>query len=138
MVYSHDKTNKEKIVMRSIFVITSLAIATLATVPAFAGPAGNAPAKVSHGDPSKFPMPGAEFKQKVEARQAKARARMEERASKLSAEEANALRAQFEAGTATINAEVEKIIADGTVTAEEAKEFHEVVRSVFPHAGKRH
>ncbi|MCL2778436.1 MAG: hypothetical protein FWD73_10570 [Polyangiaceae bacterium] len=122
--------------MRSIFVITSLAIATLATVPAFAGPAGEAPAKVSHGDQSKFPMPAAEFKQKVEARQAKARARMEERASKLSAEEANALRAKFEAGTATINAEVEKIIADGTVTAEEAKEFREVVRSVFPHAGK--
>ena len=122
--------------MRSILMITSLAIATLAAVPAFAAPAGDAHAKVSHGDHwSKFPMPGAEFKQKVDARQAMARARMEERASKLSADEANALRAKFEAGTATINAEVEKIIADGTVTAEEAKEFREVVRSVFPHAG---
>ncbi|MCL2724553.1 MAG: hypothetical protein FWD69_08970 [Polyangiaceae bacterium] len=125
--------------MRSIVIATMFAISSLVAVPAFAAPAqGGASAKVHHGDHAKFPMSGAEFKQKVDARQAKARARMEERASKLPADQANALRAKFEAGTATINAEVDKIVADGTVTEDEAKEFREVVRSVFPHAGKHH
>ncbi|AKV00798.1 hypothetical protein AKJ09_07461 [Labilithrix luteola] len=126
--------------MRSIFVATALAISTLAAVPAFAAPSqGNAPAQVQHGDKgdqAKFPMPGAEFKQKVDARTAKARAHMEERAAKLPADQAKDLRTKFDAGTAQINDAVNKAIADGTVTKEEAQQVREVVKSVRPHHGK--
>lgn len=128
--------------MRSIFVATALAISTLAAVPAFAAPAqGDAPAKVHHGgkgDQAKFPMPGAEFKQKVDARTAKARQHMEERASKLPADQAKDVRAKFDAGTTQINDAVNKAVADGTVTKEEAQQVRDVVKSVRPHHGGKH
>ncbi len=123
--------------MRSVVVTLALAFASLIAVPAFAAPgappAGAHRADGAGGDKAKhFPMPAAEFKQKVDARTAKGRARMEERAAKLSAEEAKALRARFEAGVAKVNAEVAKAIADGTVTKEEAL----AVRAARPHHGK--
>ncbi len=57
---------------------------------------------------------------------------MEERASKLPANEAKELRAKFDATAQNINAEVAKAVADGTVTADEAK----AVRAASPHHGK--
>lgn len=119
----------------------SSAVSTLAAVPAFASPTtGNAPAHVRHGDhdDKKFPMPGAEFKQKVDARLAKARERMESHASKLPADKAGELRAKFDAGLQKINEEVQKVVADGTVTKEEAKEVRETVRAVMPHGQHHH
>jgi hypothetical protein len=123
--------------MRSKIVATVvLALATLVAVPAFAAPAqGTAPAKTqrAEGDKDKhFPMPAAEFQAKVDARQAKARARMEERAAQLPADEAKELRARFEANIQKVNIEVAKAVADGTVTKEEAK----AVRDASPHHGK--
>ena len=64
--------------MRSTILATVIALATLVAAPAFAAPTqGNAPAKTqrAEGDKGKasFPMPAAEFKAKVDARQAKAR-----------------------------------------------------------------
>jgi hypothetical protein len=64
----------------------------------------------------------------------KARARMEERASKLSANEAKELRAKFDQNLAQVNAEVAKAVADGTVTKDEAK----AVRAATPHRGGAH
>jgi hypothetical protein len=107
--------------MRSTIIGTVLALATIfAAAPAMAGEKHHA----------SFPMPAATFKQKVDARQAKARAHMEERASKLSAEEAKALRAKFDAGVAKINAEVGKATADGNVTKEEAVAIHKVAKEL--------
>ncbi len=112
--------------LRSKMILAGvLALGTLATIPAFADESGAKPS---------FPMPAATFKQHVDARQAKARAHMEERASKLSAEEAKALRAKFDQRLAQVNAEVAKAIADGTVTKEEAH----AVRAASGHGGGGH
>jgi len=125
--------------MRNAIVATVLALATLISVPAFAAPdgsrtQGNVPGKSprAEGDQGKkhFPMPAAAFKAKVDARQAKARQHMDERASKLPANEAKELRAKFDATVQKVNAEVAKAVADGTVTKEEAK----AVRAANPHA----
>ena len=106
--------------MRSTFFAAALALGTLVAAPAFADDAKGPPT---------FPIPAATFKQHVDARMTKARAHMEERAQKLGAEEAKALRAKFEQQAAQVNAEVAKAIADGTVTKEEAQ----AVRAASPH-----
>jgi hypothetical protein len=123
--------------MRSTIVATVLALATLVAVPAFAAPAqGPAPAKTQRAEGDKgakhFPMPAAEFQAKVNARQTKGRARMEEKAAQLPADQAKELRARFDATVAKVNAEVAKAVADGTVTKEEAQ----AVRAASPHHGK--
>ena len=127
--------------MRSTIVATVLALATLVAVPAFAAPAQGrdaAPAKTQRGDAQgekgakHFPMPAAEFQAKVNARQTKARAHMEEKAAQLPADQAKELRARFDANIAKVNAEVAKAVADGTVTKEEAQ----AVRAASPHHGK--
>lgn len=111
--------------MRSFITVVAVALASLVAVPAFASPSDGAPAKTHRADGDKakksFPMPAAEFKAKVDQRQAKARARMEEKAKSLNAEQAKELRDRFNATAAKVNAEVQKAIADGTVTKEEAK-----------------
>jgi hypothetical protein len=108
-----------------------LAVASLVAVPALA--------KGEHHGKGNFPMAAAEFKAKVDARTAKARQHMEDRAAKLPADQAKELRAKFDAGTAQINAEVAKVTADGTVTAEEAKQVREVAKTARPHGkGKGH
>lgn len=110
--------------MRSKFVAALvLAIASLVAVPAFAKGDGHA----------KFPMPAAEFKAKVDARTAKAKQKMEDRAAKLPADQAKELRAKFDAGTTQINQEVAKATADGTVTKEEAQKVREVAKTAHPH-----
>ena len=112
--------------MRSMIIGTVLALATLVSVPAMAG---------EKGGHANFPMPAAEFKAKFDARQTKARERMEKHAATLSAEQAKELRAKFDAGAARINAEVTKATADGTVTKEEARAVHDVVKEVRGHHG---
>ena len=125
--------------MRSTIVATVLALATLVAVPAFAAPAqgrDTAPARTQRAEGDKgakhFPMPAAEFQAKVNARQAKGRARMEEKAAQLAADQAKELRAKFDATIAKVNAEVAKAVADGTVTKDEAQ----AVRAASPHHGK--
>lgn len=107
--------------MRSKIVAIGLALGTLIAVPAFA----------DRGERPSFPIPAATFQQHVDAHTTKARARMEERASKLDANQAKELRAKFEAGVNAQNAEVAKAIADGTVTKDEAK----AVRAAGPRGG---
>lgn len=115
--------------MRTQIIGAVLALATVfAAAPAMAG-------EKQH-DKMSFPMPAAEYKAKVEAREAKAREHMEKRAAKLNADEAKALRAKFDAGEAQINAEVGKAVADGTVTKEEAQAVRKVVKDVRGHHGK--
>ncbi len=120
--------------MRSTIVATVLALATVfAAAPAMAGD--------KHHDKASFPMPAAAFKAKVDARQAKAREHMEKRAAKLNADEAKALRAKFDAGTAKVNAEVSKAVADGTVTKDEADAVRKVAKEArggHGHRGHKH
>lgn len=123
--------------MRSTIVAAFVALGTLVAVPAFAAPAqGQDPAKSQRAEGDKggkhFPMPAADFKAKVDKRQAKARARMEEAAAKLPADQAKELRAKFDATIQKVDAEVAKAVADGTVTKDEAK----AVRAASPHHGK--
>ncbi len=114
--------------MRFKIIGTALALATVfAAAPAMAG---------EKHEKANFPMPAAEFKQKVDARQTKARERMEKHASTLSAEQAKELRAKFEAGIAKVNAEVAKATADGTVTKEEAAAVRSVAKEVHGGHGK--
>jgi hypothetical protein len=117
-------------IMRSkIVAALVLAVASLVAVPAFAK---------GKGDHAKnFPMPAAQFKAKVDAKTAKAKQRMEEKAKALPADQAKELRAKFDTGVTQINAEVSKATADGTVTMDEAKKVREVAKSVRPH-GKGH
>jgi hypothetical protein len=130
--------------MRTKILAVAVTLASLVVVPvtAFAGPKDGPPAKVQHDgregkERPKFPMPAAEFKAKVDGRIAKARQRMEERAGKLDAAEAKALRAKFDAGVAKVNQEVSKATADGTVTKDEAKAVRQVAKEVAPgHHGK--
>jgi len=115
--------------MRSkIILAVTLALGTLVALPALADEGGGKDGKPKMS----FPVPAATFKQGVDAHQAKARARMEERATKLNATDAAALRAKFNERTAKVNAEVAKVIADGTVTKEEA---HQVRAAGGGHGG---
>ncbi len=107
--------------MRSTIFAAAIALATFVAVPA------TAMAGDKH-DAGNFPMPAATFKQKVDARQAKAREHMEKRAATLDGERAKELRSKFEAGVAKINAEVGKATADGTVTKEEAEAVRKIAR----------
>ena len=113
--------------MRTKILAIGLVLGTLASATAFADE-GKGDGKGPH---MTFPVPAATFKQHVDARQAKMRQHMEERASKLPADQAKDLRAKFEASVAAQNAEVAKAIADGTVTKEEAQ----AVRAASPHHG---
>ena len=111
--------------MRSKIIAIGLVLGTLVSASAFADEGKGAP---------NFPIPAAQFKQHVDARQAKARQHMEEKAGKLSAADGQAMRAKFDAATAKVNAEVAKATADGTVTKEEAQ----AVRAASPHGAVGH
>ncbi len=130
--------------MRSLVAIALGLVLAVSGGSALAAPAAHGkrpvPAQGRHEgkDAAKFPMPAAAFKQKVDARLAKARQHMEARAAKLSADQAKELRAKFDAGAAKVNAEVAKVIADGTVTKEEAKQVRQVSREMHPHRGGKH
>jgi hypothetical protein len=90
-----------------------------------------------HGgkDTANFPMAAAEFQAKVNARETKARAKMEERVAKLDATKAAEARTKFDAKIAAVNAEVAKATADGTVTKDEAKAVHQAWGHGHHHKG---
>lgn len=100
-------------------VVSAFALAVL-TFGSLALADGNKP------KPS-YPMPAAEFQQRVDARLAKQRAHMEEHIKKenLSADKAKEKRDAFDARAAKIEAAAKQAEADGTVTADEAKAVHE-------------
>ncbi len=116
--------------MRSKKLITLVVVAlgALVAIPAFAD--GNEGG--GKGPRLSFPVPAATFKQHVDARQAKMRDHVEKRASTLPADQAKEMRAKFEASVLKVNAEVAKVIADGTVTKDEA----DAVRAASPRGGK--
>jgi hypothetical protein len=80
-----------------------------------------------------------DFQARVAKRAEKVRARVEEHIAKknLPADKAAAVRAKMAAAQAAINQEVAKVVADGTVTKEEAKQVREVARAQRPHKGHK-
>jgi polyhydroxyalkanoate synthesis regulator phasin len=82
----------------------------------------------------KFPMAGAEFQQKATERAAKGRERMEKRLTEkqVPTDKANEIRAKFAATQAKVAAKVTEVVADGTVTLDEAKAVHAVAREGRP------
>lgn len=114
--------------MRSKILIPAVALFSLSlAAPAFADESG------ARQRPS-FPMPAATFQAHVQAKQAKIREHAEKRFAKLPAEQAKEARAKLDAKIAAMNAEVQKAVADGTVTKEEAK----AVRAAGGGHGKGH
>ena len=83
----------------------------------------------------KFPMPGAEFKTKIDGRMAKARQRLETRIASLPADKQREARDRFNAAVATVNAEVTRAVADNVVTKEEAQKVREAARALRPAGG---
>ncbi len=74
-----------------------------------------------------FPVAATTYKQHVEARLEKRKAHLEERitSGKIPADKAAEVRARFAEERAKVSAAVEKAVADGNVTAEEAKEVRQ-------------
>ncbi|MCU0681718.1 MAG: hypothetical protein MUF34_05590 [Polyangiaceae bacterium] len=114
---------RSKLIAAFAFATTALAVA-----PAFAG--GN-------DDAAQFPMGAVQFRQKVEARQQKMRERFEAKLAekKVPAEKVAEVRAKMAENQAKVKAEVDKVCADGTVTADEAKQVRALAKSLHGHHG---
>jgi hypothetical protein len=103
--------------MKRLAMSALVALSLFASVSAFA----------DKGNKPNFPMPAAEFQQRVDARLAKGRAHMEEHIKKanLDATKAKEKRDAFDARAAKVQAAAKLATADGTVTADEAKAVRE-------------
>lgn len=112
---------------RSLFAVLALVAVTATALPAMAD-----------GHKPNFPMPAAAFQQHVDAKVARAREHMEKRIveHKMTPEQATAARTRFGEVVTRVSAEVQKAVADGTVTADEAKAVREVARGLGH--GERH
>lgn len=116
---------------RSMFRTLALVFAAV-LVPATAlagGPEGRHGGKDHE---AAFPMKGAEFMSKVDARIAKTRTKVSEAVAKKNLPEATKkqVMAEVDAGSAKVRAAATKAAADGTVTKEEAKQVHELAHTV--------
>ncbi len=98
----------------------SLALATALAVPAFADGNKDHPKAV-------FPMPAAEFEQKVDNHLARRQAKLEKIITEknIPADKANEMRARFNAKAAATRTAATAAEQDGTVTADEAKAVRE-------------
>jgi hypothetical protein len=125
--------------------LTALALSTFA-LPALAE-TGRRPERAAHaerkgehkGERAQFPMPAADFQARLAKRSEKAHARLEARITRksLPADKAAEARAKMAAAEAVINQEVAKVVADGTVTADDAKQVRQVARAQSPHKGHK-
>ena len=129
-------------------IVTAFALAlSLASTSAVAlADTGKAPAaRHERGDRAemekKFPMAGAEFQQKATARAQKAREHLEKKLTEkqVPADKAGEIRAKFAAHQAKVQAKVTEVVADGTVTLDEAKAVGAVAHEGRPQhkAGER-
>lgn len=141
---------------RPLFVALSLAFASTAAAPAFADGANNKPApaenakskreatrpkKLRLGALEKFPMAADKFVKRVEERLSHVKTKLEAAFKKHSTSDADKARInkELEKSSEAIRAAAKKAGADGTVTAEEAKQVKELakklaedMRSKFP------
>ena len=84
-------------------------------------------------------MPAATFQKDVERRLERARSHMEERIVEHNMTDAQAkeVRARFDTVAASVEVEVQKAVADGTVTLDEARAVRAVARQLHGHRGSR-
>jgi hypothetical protein len=130
---------------RAFVLPLTLGLALFA-LPAFAKPShgsgrrGEDAAQEGKKHEKKFPMPAAEFRAHVTKKTEHARTRMEAAIKKhnVGEEKAKEIRARFEAGLRKLNAEVDKVTADGTVTKDEAKAVRAIAKEMRPHHKKDH
>jgi hypothetical protein len=118
---------KDLIVAR--VVVLAIAFSIVPLTSAFASPAQSMTQLEEH---LAYPASPAVFRERVNDRVAKARARVEQFIldEEVSPETAKKVRARFEAAIAQIHAKVDEVCADGTVTAEEAIAVHELARTL--------
>ena len=100
-----------------------LASVVAMSAPAFAEGKGDGKACDHAAFEKKFPMPGAEFKAKVEERLTKGRQHLETRITEknVPADKAAEMRKHFEARATEARAKADQAAADGVVTLDEAK-----------------
>ena len=129
--------------MNRILTSAALAFSLLASSAVALADGGKAEHK--HGDraafEAQFPMAGATFQQKANERAQKAREHMEKRLTEkqVPADKAGEIRAKFAAHQAKVQAKVTEVVADGTVTLDEAKAVRSVAHEGRPQhkGGKR-
>jgi hypothetical protein len=117
------------ILKTKLLAALALTLTTAIAVPASA-----------HEDPSSYPMPAATFEKHIDARLARAHSRMEQEilAQHLTDAQANEVRARFDAVASEVSAEVQKAVADGTVTLQEAEAVRAVARQLHRHHRRHH
>jgi hypothetical protein len=120
-------------------------LAVLATAAAAA--LALAPGAIAHADPPaddsgeegqthlQYPATAAVFRAYVSERITTARAKLEHHIveHQINQQRADVLRARFNAAIGTLNAKVDAVCADGTVTHEEAHEVHELAKQLRHH-----
>jgi hypothetical protein len=115
--------------------IPSIAFAVTLSIfvasPAFA--VDFAPTHVAGGTDKKFPMPAADFRKHVAAREEKARDHLEKYIvrKELDKDQADAVRARFDAALAKLDKRVDEVCADGTVTQDEADSVHALAKELL-------
>lgn len=119
-----------RIVLASL-ALTAVAVPTVAF--ADAAPVGKqVREKGEKGDKGQFPMAADKFKERVEARITKGRAKLVERLDKkgVDAEKKTAALAKFDEAAKEVRAAVDTACADSTVTADEAKSVRQVAKKL--------
>lgn len=111
--------------------LVSLGIASLAPAYALADSASSAGTAVAEQREAKFPMEGATFKQRVEARFQHFKTRVERALDRRDVPEdkQKEIMKDVEAAHAKVTAAAENAAKDGTVTKEEAKEVRAVAKA---------
>lgn len=118
--------------VRSVALALSLAVAA-APAAAFADNSGSAaPAEAKGKKGKRFPIEAAKFQKSVEKRLDKARQKLERAMEKRGVPEATRaqVRKELEAGAVMVRAAAQRAGADGTVTAEEAKQVRDLAKNL--------
>ena len=119
-------------------LVTSAALALSLLATSAVALAGGGKAEHKRGDRAdmakQFPMAGATFQQKATERAQKAQQRLDKHLTdkQVPADKAAEIRAKFAAHQAKVQAKVTEVVADGTVTLDEAKAVMAVAREGHP------
>jgi len=121
------------------FALAAVVAALPATAFAAGHEGGRRDGAVEHGgkgkrgwDEAAFPMKGADFVAKVDARIQKVRAKVQQKIAERGLPEAvqKQVMAEVDAGAAKVKAAAQQAAADGTVTKDEAKGVHDLAKQV--------
>ncbi len=115
-----------------VAAVAFAAVSTAGSLTAHADP----PADAQDEGHLAYPATAAAFREHVADRVADARARLEKHIAdnQVPAQKADAMRAHFQVAIATLNAKVDEVCADGTVTHDEAVSVHELAKQLRHHA----